>query len=34
MRRSDEYSLRRLNANSKPHKPFLGNFDNLRLDKI
>ncbi|KHG18953.1 hypothetical protein F383_25166 [Gossypium arboreum] len=34
VRRSDEYSLRRLSANSKPHKPFLWKFENLWLDKF
>ncbi|KHG13938.1 hypothetical protein F383_00917 [Gossypium arboreum] len=34
VRRSDEYSLRRLSTNSKPYEPFLGIFDNLWLDKF
>ncbi|KHG25734.1 hypothetical protein F383_06236 [Gossypium arboreum] len=34
VRRSDEYSLRRLSADSKPHEHFLGKFDNLWLDKF
>ncbi|KHG24895.1 hypothetical protein F383_30926 [Gossypium arboreum] len=34
IQRNDEYSLRRLSADSKPHVSFLENFDNLRLDKF
>ncbi|KHG06075.1 hypothetical protein F383_32151 [Gossypium arboreum] len=34
MRRNDEYSLRRLSTDSKPHEPFLGNFNNLRLNRF
>ncbi|KHG24258.1 hypothetical protein F383_31183 [Gossypium arboreum] len=34
MRRNDEYSLRRLSTDSKPHEHFFGIFDNLWLDRF